>query len=370
MPRKKFSKVSKKMAIILLIAVLSIAGFVSCKKKVTQPNDYQQTVEVPDAGETGPVNPGDTNTEPEPDKKDNTNLPSWDDWNYGPTPPGQKTNEKDNTNLPSWGDWNYGPTPPGQKPNPESEPSKPTFAASTYMTVYTPWRRENYPKVSWQDSETLLKIWKEMIGRKDMNGRGRWYVKGAAHGNWDTPENNYYYFDKNFDIVYHRASKKGSLKIMKLVGATIVRWNKARNDNNKAYVGTWTVGGIYQTILTHSEITGNGWDDLNFFTRAEHMPSRNNKPLQVITMNLGYNDYTFTEFGIDNYYNTTKGDGYYNNITEFTNKSPQELDNFLNVKINLSWQWHLDWHNWRFSSWNNPPAWHLEEHPDRGWVNR
>ena len=49
-----------------------------------------------------------------------------------------------------------------------------------------------------------------------------------------------------------------------------------------------------------------------------------------------YNDRTFAEFGIDMYYNTTKGEGYYNNIIEFANKTPQELDNFLNCKINLS----------------------------------
>ena len=69
------------------------------------------------------------------------------------------------------------------------------------------------------------------------------------------------------------------------------------------------------------------------------------------------------------YYNTTKGEGYYNNITEFTNKSPKELDNFLNCKINLSWEWNIDWHNWRFFS-KKPEAWHLQAHPDKGWVKR
>lgn len=330
---RKLLKTSKRVAIILLIAVFVvfvIAGITACKKKVTQPSDYQQTVDTPDPGKTGIE----------------TDLPFWDN-NYVP-----------------------------------KLPPKPTFPEDTYMTVYTPWRGENYPRVSWQDSETLLRIWKEMISKK-YNKNSRWFVKGASYGNWDfnpnrwkdwmfyfPPEANYYYFDKNFDIVYYKDTQKATLKIMKLVGAAIVRWNKEKSQGNSpSYVGTWTVGGIYQTILTHAEITGNNNDDLNFFTRAEHMPSRDNKPLQVINMNLGYNDHTFTEFGIDNYYNTTMGDGYYNNITQFTNKTPQELDEFLNCKINLSWQWNLDWHNWRFFTMK-PAAWHLEAHPDSGWVKR
>lgn len=351
--RVKTFKVSQRVAIIILMAIFSIVGIIACGsgQNITGSKSLDVSVdtgtdidtdigELPDPDKTGPVE--------SPDGKLTTNLPIW------------ETNKKfDNIEMP-----------------------KRTFPEDTYMTVYTPWRGENYPRVSWQDSETLLRIWKEMISKK-YNKNARWFVKGASYGNWDfnpnrwkdwmfyfPPEANYYYFDKNFDIVYYKDTQKATLKIMKLVGAAIVRWNKEKSQGNSpSYVGTWTVGGIYQTILTHAEITGNNNDDLNFFTRAEHMPSRDNKPLQVINMNLGYNDHTFTEFGIDNYYNTTMGDGYYNNITQFTNKTPQELDEFLNCKINLSWQWNLDWHNWRFFTMK-PAAWHLEAHPDSGWVKR
>ena len=334
----KLIRVSKLIAIIILLVVFSIAGFVSCKKKVTQPSASQTP-----ASDTGFVMP-------EPDKT-------------GPL----------DTDLPSWGE-EYAIELPAP------EPPKRTFPDNTYMTVYTPWRGENYPRVSWQDSETLLRMWKEMMSRKWPADGKRWYIKGRSYGNWNyspdrwkdpmfytPPEYNYYYFDKNYDIVYCNDARKVSLKIMKLVGATIVRWNKARNDNNKGYIGTWTVGGIYQTININEVEAVDRHGDLKFFMRMDDITSsRNDKPLQVINMNLGYNDINFIEFGVDNYYHTTSGD--YNNITAFTNKTPQELDKFLNAKINLSWQWTLDWHNWRFFP-RNVDSWHLEAHPDHGvWL--
>ena len=59
------------------------------------------------------------------------------------------------SDLPSWNNNHIPELPP-----------KPTFPEDTYMTVYTHWRGENYPRVSWKDSETLLILWKEMISRK------------------------------------------------------------------------------------------------------------------------------------------------------------------------------------------------------------
>ena len=343
--KQVISKVSKRTAIIiLLIAAFSIAGIISCAQDFTQPTASQFSTEDDTGEETITI-----------------------------------------TNVTDTGESSVIQVKPDTKP-------KPWFHEDTYMTVYTPWRGYNYPRVSWQDSETLLTIWKEMMSRKWPNDGKRWYIKGAAYGNWDPnptswkdknlfywpPNNSYYYFDKNYDIVYYSDARKASIKIMKLVGAAIVRWNKARNDNNKAYIGTWAVGGIYQTILTREQIDEfcNYSDsdhnlsikkDLNFFIRYDHMASRNNKPLQVITMNLGYNDQWFEEFGIDMYYHTTSSD--YNNITAFTSKSPQELDKFLNTKINLSWQWKLDWHNWRFFP-RSVDYWHYAAHPDSGWVSR
>ena len=111
--RTNLSKVSR-VAIILLIAVFVIAGITACKKKITQPDNYQQSTEITNPGETGPVTPDDTNADPEEPKGDNTNMPSWDDWNYGPNPPGGSSKD-DNTNIPSWDNWNYGPNPPSRK---------------------------------------------------------------------------------------------------------------------------------------------------------------------------------------------------------------------------------------------------------------
>ena len=118
----KVKEFSKRIAIILLIAVFSIAGIVSCSTDVTEPN-VSQTTEPPDPGQTGPVTPGDTNVTPEP------------------------------------GDTNT-------YPEPEPEPT-PTFPKDTYYRVYVPFRGEDYSRVSYEDTNALLQYWKEMIGVKD-----------------------------------------------------------------------------------------------------------------------------------------------------------------------------------------------------------
>ena len=74
------------------------------------------------------------------------------------------------------------PNPDNTGPTTPDEPA-PTFPDNTYMTVYTPWRGENYPRVSWQDSETLLRMWKEMMSRKWPADGKRWYIKGRSYGN-------------------------------------------------------------------------------------------------------------------------------------------------------------------------------------------
>ena len=300
MTTSKLLKISKRVAIILLIAVFSIAGFTSCKKKVTEPSASQTEVEP---GETGPVEP-----DPEPD------------------------------------------------PNPE--PEQPTFPEDTYYSIYTPWveglSSENgwVTNVSWQDTNALTELWKKQIeGGKDNDGK-RWFIIDANNNQNDIKTAPYYYFDKDFNIVYYRQGK-GSLTVRKFISGIIVKYRGGKN------AGTWAIGGIYETVLTKNEITDNNFDQLNIFMGHEDMMT-DKGALEVLTMNTGYAFDNDSEFGVDFYYN--KG---VKNIEEYASKNPQELDSFFSGERNLSWD--PGYVNFKFVS-AKPETWHLEDHLNQqGW---
>ena len=325
----KLKKVLSKVAIILLIAVFGIVGFISCKKKVTQP-EYQQTIEIPNPTNTGPVtpDPGDTNVTPDPG-----------DTNVTPDP----------------GDTNVTPDP---EPTPEPEP---VFPEDTYRRIYTPWRGDNYPTVSYQDTNKLLQYWKEMISRKDTGNRKRWMIRTDKDGN------NFYYFDKNFDLVYYREGK-GTLKIRKLVGAVIVKYYRGK------YPDTLTVGGLYQNLIENAGQYN--WKHFSKFMHAGYNPDNDKRKvgdLEILVLNLGFNDHNFDRFGVDAYYNVWNKGGYRDNIEYFLGQSPDFVDNrdpknyALNQKVNLTWD--RAYHDFMFKI-SEPPAWHLEEHPEGDWVQR
>lgn len=56
-----------------------------------------------------------------------------------------------------------GPTNPTEPEEP-SQPEQPTFGEDTYYTVYTRFRGEDNPKVSYKDTNTLIRYWKENDG--------------------------------------------------------------------------------------------------------------------------------------------------------------------------------------------------------------
>ena len=317
---KTLFKISKRVAIILLIAVFSFAGIVSCSADMTEPSASQTPELVPDPGQTGPVTPGDTNTSPEPEPE------------------------------------------PEPEPTPEPEP---VFPEDTYYTVYTPFRGENYPKVSYQDTNTLLRYWKEMMARKD-NG-GRWVITDGDNHHGAPLNGHYYYFDKNFDLVYHRLGK-GTLKIRKLVGAVIVKYYRGK------YADTVTVGGLYQNLIDNAGQYN--WKHFSKFMHAGYNPNNDSRKvgdLEILVLNLGFNNYTFREFGVDAYYNVWNKGGYRDNIEYFLGQSPDFVDNrdpknyALNQKVNLTYN--PGAHNFWFMA-AEPEAWHLEEHPEGDWVQR
>ena len=333
-----------KIIIFLMIAVILAAGIVSCSTDVTEPN-VSQTTEPPDPGQTGPVTPGDTNTSTDPE------------------------------------------------PTPEPEPT-PTFGEDTYYKVYTPFRGEDYPTVSYEDTNTLLQYWKEIIGIKDNGSRSvrdalsggddsgnsgengsvngkRWFIRdGDNRAKVDDPSirerNHYYYFDKNFDLVYYR-NGKGTLKIRKLVGAVIVKYYRGRNAD------TYTVAGLYKNLIDNAGQYN--WMHFSKFMHAGYNPDGNETrkvgDLELLVLNVGYGDNG--EYGVDAYYNVWNRGGYRDNIEYFIGKSPDFVDNrdpknyALNQKVNHTYNTAA--FNFKFVSLQ-PEAWHLEEHPEGDWVQR
>ena len=312
----------KRAAIILLVAIFSIAGIISCGGvDITLPN-ASEDIEVtpsPEPGNTETVTPGDTTDTDNPE----TDIP---------------------------------------------EPEQPTFPASTYYKIYAPWVKWDESQspngwrtnVSWKDTNTLSQIWKQQIeGGKNNDGK-RWFIRDGDNYGYDHRWGNYYYFDKNLDLVYYRKGK-GSLTLRKFRTGIIVKYSAGRNK------GTWAIGGLYETVLRKSEITGNNINSLNIFMGTSHMEvgERNKGCLAVLTMNTGYDDVYQEEFGIDHYYATAGGKEAWYNIDEYTSRTPEELDKFLNVKGNLSWK--LYYVNFRFV-YNYPYEWHLTEHINiKGW---
>ena len=341
----KILKTSRVIAVILLIVIFSIAGIVACKgNEATNPTESGLTL-IP--GDTGPVIPV-TNI------GINTNNPG--------TNTGTDTNTTGDTNIDNPGDTNIDPPAP-------SEPPKPTFAADTYYKIYAPWVKWDESQapngwrtnVSWQDTNTLSQIWKQQIEGGKYNDGKRWFIRDAANRQNDHRAGNnahYYYFDKDFNIVYYRQGK-GSLTVRKFITGIIVKYNKGRN------AGTWAIGGLYETILDKNEITDNGYDSLNIFMGASHMGERGKGCLAVLTMNTSYDDIYQNEFGVDHYYATKGGEEAWYNVEQYTSKNPEELDSFLNEKGNLSWRTEI--YNFRFV-FNKPYEWHLTDHLNQqGW---
>ena len=321
----KVTKFSKRIAIILLIAVFSIAGIVACSADATDPSASESSIN-PDPDKTGPVTPGDTNNSSNPE-----------------------------------------PTP---VPEPDPEPTQPTFGEDTYYKVYTPFRGEDYPTVSYQDTNTLLQYWKEMMGRKDEELKGnsrRWYIRdGDNRAKVDDSSirygNHYYFFDKNFDLVYYRQGR-GSLRIRELVGAVIVKYYRGTKAD------TYTVAGLYKNLIDNAGKFK--WMHFSKFMHAGYNPDGNETrkigDLELLVLNVGFG--SNGEYGVDAYYNVWNKGGYRDNIEYFLGRSPDFVDNrnsknyALNQKVNHSWDTKA--FNFMFVSLE-PTGYELDNHSQYG----
>ena len=299
MKNSKLLKVSKRALIILLIIVFSIAGIVACggAENIAGSSSGSYTE---DSGGTVTVNP--------------------------------------------------------ETPNPEqSKPEQPTFEENTYRSIYAPfvnWEDKsqipeaNKIKVSWNDTNTLSQIWQKQIeGGKDNDGK-RFIIRDANNNQKEPLTGSYYFFDKNFNIVYYRQGK-GSLLVRKFISGIMINYT----GYNGRKPADWGIGGIYETVLTKKEITDNNFDQLNIFMGDRDMgETRGN--LEVLTINTGYSFDNNTEFGVTFYY--TKD-----------NKKDYDTNNPVKGVRNLSWK--PEYVNYKFVS-VVPYLWHLEDHSSqKGW---
>ena len=243
-----------------------------------------------------------------------------------------------------------------ETPNPEQpKPEQPTFEENTYRSIYAPfvnWEDKsqvpeaNKIKVSWNDTNTLSQIWQKQIeGGKDNDGK-RFIIRDANNNQREPLTGSYYFFDKNFNIVYYRQGK-GSLLVRKFISGIMINYT----GYNGRKPADWGIGGVYETVLTKKEITDNNFDQLNIFMGDRDMgETRGN--LEVLTINTGYSFDNNTEFGVTFYY--TKD-----------NKKDYDTNNPVKGVRNLSWQpWYV---NYKFVS-VVPYPWHLEDHSSqKGW---
>ena len=224
------SKLLYRMAVIILIAVFSIAGIIACGggTDITGSSGSFSTSGGEDTGNGG----GETTPTPTP------------------TP-----NQDDNYTLPN--------------DNP-----------SDYYKVRVPFAvgGDGFTNVSYKDTNRLRKLWLDQINRKAVNdgkvfairNRGNnadpnTFQKTRTHGQFKALD--YYYFNENGDIVY----KEDNTIIKKFVGAIITEYrdvhtqrghraNFGYNDNRRAIIsitwnkkGVYTVGAIYANTLTTEE---------------------------------------------------------------------------------------------------------------------
>lgn len=295
----KLIKVSKQIVIILLIAIFSIAGIIACSG----------AEDISGSSSGGFVGNPETSN---------------------PT----------------------GPTIPDPDPRPEQpdQPEQPTYPEDSYYEIYAPFitPQGSYLEVSYLDTNTLNDYWKKHVKRAGSNDNIQWIIRdGDNRLNDDPRKGNYYYFDKNADIVYvHQThNNEYKIKIKEFLGGVIVRYS-IDNTGKVPDPPVYTIGGLYRYRLNREGNNSQGekgytkYDNspLNEFMREIHHWGEGD--LTVMLMNVGYastdNRYNFQfsyEFGVDEYY-CTVDNNYRKDPSYFLGKNPT---NYLGVETGRYW---------------------------------
>lgn len=208
------NKLQLKFIIFFIVAIVSIFGLCSCaEENPTSASDFS----------TGESNSGGSS-------KNTSNIPSWD------------------KNLSFSDSGKY-------------EGSK-YFSPESYLTIYTPYTISDYVKVSYDDTESLTRLWKAMIDRKGLKDGSRYYIQ--------TTEGELY-FDKDYNI---RWSKKPNVILKKFKGGVIVQYKvgltgkDAGNEHDASggkMIGKYAIAGLYTYALGLPEVMEWKSDMINLF---------------------------------------------------------------------------------------------------------
>ena len=255
---KRYSKLNFKKLLLALIAIVMVAGFISCADSNQLPMGDFSAVDAP----TGPLDESGnviTNTQYVTNVitvtneviRTNTNLPvratNWiTNW---------VTNVIKVTNV---------------VVNTDYHPS-------TKYKVYAPFAgigREGdykYTNVSYLDTKTLSELWKAMIQRKAFSGE-RFIIRNRTSGR-------YFYFDDNMDL---RNSMNPNIILKRFVQGLIIQY---KCGNNK---GAYAIAGLYK--LEHDTKTiSDLWDDgINIMQGYLFSQDRTPGEYDILVLNTGH----------------------------------------------------------------------------------
>ena len=235
----------------------------------------------------------------------------------------------------------------------DNDPNNNIFASFSYMNLYTPHTGgPNHRRVSYMNVNKLTALWRKTIEHGRYGNGRRWLIRNGDNYHADPRIGNYYFFDKDLNIVYRNNDKNQTEAVLEFLegivvdyssnsfeGGKITNWNgntPTVYDAPGQMAGTWTIGGLYRKTMNRGQYTGYGNDGLNIFMHSHH-DAGGNQGLMVIVMNIGYADGSQDEFGLDSYYCTegapTTDKDYY------IGQNPHTYKKYLNWRVNMTPNW-------------------------------
>ncbi|WP_432633280.1 hypothetical protein [Brachyspira sp.] len=161
-----------------------------------------------------------------------------------------------------------------------------TYYGASYRGVYIFGVNPPWTRVSYNDTDRLDRIWKNMIDRRQRDGKRRMYIK-TRDGD--------FFFDANYNI---RWSKKPDTVLKWFQGGAIVLLKQGYGNNvhsSTEYGGTWsgnyTIGGLYTFAMHASQATSLNSDVVNEFFWANStlkMSHRYGGRMEILVVHPGY----------------------------------------------------------------------------------
>ena len=245
-------RVSKRVAIILLIAVFSIAGIVACGggQDITGSRSTDTVVDEPTT----------------PDEPAQPEGPAENNWDASES-------------------WNL------------AETKGKVFYGSSYRSVYVPLNSGESGKwigVSYNDTDRLTRMWKAVIDKGVRDGKRRMYIK-TRDGDL--------FFDKDYNV---RWSKKPGTVLKWFKGGAIAQLRDGYGNNWYAsaeeqrggvrYTGTYIISGIYTFAMSlRSAAAAFNSDSINefFWARSKDVAKNNGDfcfggRMDVLVVHPGY----------------------------------------------------------------------------------